>query len=268
MKRPSFQFYPADWLRDTGLRLCSTGARGLWIDMICYMHEGNPYGYLKVANKVILPENLARMVGETLDVVEGWLAELREAGVYDIDEDGSICSRRMIRDEEVRQARAAGGKLGGNPALIDKSKVDERLTLEVKQKPTPSSSSSSSSSNKKTYDAQAHLVSLGVDKKIASDWLKTRKVKKLAPTETAIESVINEAKATGKSLNDVIKICCEQGWGGFKASWLDNLPAANGPTTAEQIALMEAKEAARRAAAAPTGPTMFETMKARKGAAA
>ena len=83
MKRPSFQFYPSDWLRDTALRTCSVAARGLWIDMICYMHEGSPYGYLKVNNKVILPQNLARMVGLTLDEVQGYLHELNDAGVYE-----------------------------------------------------------------------------------------------------------------------------------------------------------------------------------------
>ena len=70
MKRPSFQFYPSDWLRDTALRSCSTGARGLWMDMICFMHEGSPYGHLKVGDKVILAFNLSRMVGETLEVVK------------------------------------------------------------------------------------------------------------------------------------------------------------------------------------------------------
>lgn len=144
MKRPSFQFYPSDWLRDTALRTCSLGARGLWIDMICFMHEGSPYGHLKVGNKVILPSNLASMSGTTLIDIEGWLDELKQAGVYDIAEDGSICSRRMIRDENLRNMRAAGGKLGGNPAL----KVDEKVNHKVKQKPTPSSSSASSSSNK------------------------------------------------------------------------------------------------------------------------
>ena len=111
MKRPSFQFYPSDWLRDTALRSCSAGARGLWIDMICFMHEGNPYGHLKVGDKVILPDNLARMVGETLEVVSAWLDELKIAGVYDIADDGSIVSRRMIRDENLRKIRASGGKL-------------------------------------------------------------------------------------------------------------------------------------------------------------
>lgn len=146
MKRPSFQFYPSDWLRDTALRSCSTGARGLWIDMICFMHEGNPYGYLKVADKVILPANLARMVGETLEVVQGWLDELNHAGVFQVDENGAIFSKRMIRDENLRKIRAEGGSKGGNPALIDKSKVNLKVIQEVKQNPTPSSSSSSSSS--------------------------------------------------------------------------------------------------------------------------
>ena len=108
MKRPSFQFYPSDWLRDTALRSCSTGARGLWIDMICWMHEGTPYGHLKVGQKVILPSNLARMVGEPLSVVEGWLDELKSANVFQLEDDGTICSRRMIRDENLRNAREIG----------------------------------------------------------------------------------------------------------------------------------------------------------------
>lgn len=143
-KRPSFQFYPSDWLRDTALRSCSMGARGLWIDMICYMHEGNPYGHLKVGDKVILPINLARMVGETLEVVEGWLQELKHAGVYDLTSDGVIVSRRMIRDENLRKIRAAGGKLGGNPNLMQPKEDKPKVNHEDKQKPTPSSSSSSS----------------------------------------------------------------------------------------------------------------------------
>lgn len=110
--------------------------------MICHMHAGTPYGYLKVGSKVILPPNLAAIVGATLLEVEGWLHELESAGVFSKDEHGCMFSRRMIRDEETRNKRAAGGILGGNPAL----KVDGRLTSKVNRKPTPSSSSSSSPS--------------------------------------------------------------------------------------------------------------------------
>jgi hypothetical protein len=144
MKRPSFQFYPGDWLNDAALRTVSVPARGLWIEMICVMHQGSDYGYLKVNHKVILTPNLARMVGATLAETEAWLEELDSAGVFGRDVDGCIFSKRMIRDEEVRSARAAGGKLGGNPALKAKSKVNLSANLTT----TPSSSSSSSSSFK------------------------------------------------------------------------------------------------------------------------
>jgi len=116
------------------------------MDMICFMHEGTPYGHLKVGNKVILPINLASMVGSTLEEVEGWLDELRQAKVFDVTEDGVMCSRRMIRDESIRNARAEGGKLGGNPSLVG-GKVNLKVAQEDKQNPTPSSSSSSSSSS-------------------------------------------------------------------------------------------------------------------------
>ena len=150
MKRPSFQFYPGDWLNDASLRACSIGARGLWVDMLCLMHQGSEYGCLKVNHRPILPENLARMLGATTDDVIGWLDELEQFGVFSRDESGCILSRRMIRDEKIRQARAAGGSLGGNPALKgkkkDEEKDEEKVNLDDNLRPTPSSSSSSSSS--------------------------------------------------------------------------------------------------------------------------
>lgn len=208
MKRPSFQFYPSDWLRDTALRTCSTGARGLWMDMICFMHEGNPYGYLKVGNKVILSKDLARMVGEDLRLVEEWLEELQEAGVYDID-DGAICSRRMIRDENLRKIRAEGGKLGGNPKLKDNHKDN----LEVKQKVTPSSTSSSSSTSTKD------ITPVGVSDSVFKDYLKIRKAQKKPWTPTAQKLMENEAKKANLTLQDAMEICCARGWVGFKAEW-------------------------------------------------
>jgi hypothetical protein len=117
MKRPAFQFYPGDWLRATDLRACSVGARGLWIDMICLMHEGTPYGHLKVNSKVITQAHLARMVGSSPEEVSAWLKELEDTGVLSTDPDGVFFSRRMVKDEEVRNLRAAGGKEGGNPKL-------------------------------------------------------------------------------------------------------------------------------------------------------
>ena len=210
MKRPSFQFYPSDWLRDTALRSCSTGARGLWMDMICYMHEGNPYGYLKVGNKVIHADNLSRMVGEPVQLVEAWLHELLDAGVYDID-DGAICSRRMIKDENLRNIRAAGGKLGGNPLLKDKSKDNH----EVKQKTTPSSTSSSTSSNIKTTPTPG-----GVSDDLWNDFLIYRKRLKAPVTDRVLARLIKEADLAKMPLDQVLETIIFKGWRSFDATWI------------------------------------------------
>jgi hypothetical protein len=218
MKRPSFQFYPSDWLRDTALKSCSIGARGLWIDMICYMHEGNPYGHLKVNEKVILPANLARMVGITLQEAEGYLDELRLAGVYDIADDGSICSRRMIRDEKLREIRALGGKKGGNPALLDGKKVNLKVISNDNQIPTPSSSSSSSSSNKrkpKNIDKPE-----GVNQQIWDDFILIRNAKKAPLTQVAWNGIVREANKAGFSVDAALREICERNWTAFKAEWV------------------------------------------------
>jgi hypothetical protein len=83
------------------------------MDCMAIMAEGSPYGCLAVETKEgvkgILPPVLSRRVGESLSDVEGWLAELEEHGVFSRAEDGTIYSRRMVRDEHNRQVRAAGG---------------------------------------------------------------------------------------------------------------------------------------------------------------
>jgi hypothetical protein len=253
MKRPSFQFYPSDWLRDTALRSCSTGARGLWIDMICFMHEGSPYGYLKVADKVILPSNLARMVGEPLEVVQGWLHELQESGVYDVD-NGAIFSRRMIRDEELRQKRSEGGKLGGNPNL----KVNHKVIQEDKQKPTPSSSSSSTSSPSKKKDSATIVACpLDVSQQVWDDWVTLRKSKKAPITKTVLDGAIVEAKKLGWTLEQFLIEWCNRSSQGLKAEWIvkpnpaDKVRLTVASSNEPDPALLKIAEDAKKAAPIP-----------------
>ena len=78
--------------------------------MLCLMHEGTPYGYLRVGGTVITAEKLARMVGEPPARVRACLTELEAAAVFSRDIDGAIYSRRMVRDEAIRDARARGGE--------------------------------------------------------------------------------------------------------------------------------------------------------------
>ena len=45
-KFPAFQFYPADWAKDPNLRRCRKAEKGLWVDMLCLMHECEERGFL------------------------------------------------------------------------------------------------------------------------------------------------------------------------------------------------------------------------------
>jgi hypothetical protein len=185
------------------------------------MHEGNPYGHLKVGNKVILSTNLASMVGATLKDVIDWLEELHQAGVYELGEGGEIYSKRMVRDEILRNKRAEGGKLGGNPALKVIHEDNLKVEFEDKQKPTPSSSSSSPSSST-TSSTKKNTVAPpeGVTDSVWQDWLKLRKEKRAAVTQTAIDGIEREARKAGVSLQTALETCCARGWTGFKADWL------------------------------------------------
>ncbi|MGA8172401.1 MAG: hypothetical protein WB816_16435 [Methylocystis sp.] len=117
MKQPWLKFYPSDWRADPASRSCSLAARGLWIEMLCLMHEARPHGSLLVVGKAVTPARLASLVGAGADEVARLLAELEEAGVFSRDVDGVIYSRRMRRDEEKSAVNRVNGKAGGNPAL-------------------------------------------------------------------------------------------------------------------------------------------------------
>lgn len=65
MKRPSFQFYPADWRNNAKLRRCSEAARGVWMDILCVLHDSDEYGVCRWPLA-----DLARAAGAPLKLVK------------------------------------------------------------------------------------------------------------------------------------------------------------------------------------------------------
>jgi hypothetical protein len=147
MKLPAFQFYPADWRKDTAVQACSLAARGLWVELLCVAHECVPYGVLAINGTPMTVAQIARIVGESPSIVKRLLAELEHAGVFGRRDDGAIYSRRMLRDQRIREVRAQAGRLGGNPNLLkqnSKQKVKQVDKQTREQNLTPSSSASAS----------------------------------------------------------------------------------------------------------------------------
>jgi hypothetical protein len=226
VKRPSIQFYPADWLQEAGLRACSLASRGLWIEVMCLMHQASPYGHLTLATRKdggedtlqpILPGVLARMVGSSEGEVANCLEELERFGVFSRTPGGVIFSRRMVRDEKVRESRAAGGfeslkhpkvptrKDGGKDPSQGSLGVSFRGSSEGSLGGSPSSSSSSSSSKKKKG---ALVYPDWVPRNEVEEWLAMRATQgKPIKTQHAFDLAMTnlaEVCATGEDPRDVV----------------------------------------------------------------
>lgn len=105
MKRPSFQFYPADWLSDSKLRRCTFEEKGVWIDLLCLMHDQEEnYGILKWNLKEI-----SRILGCKISL----LLSLISKGVLRGADEGKIC-------EELIYIARSGRKSGPPVILIEK----------------------------------------------------------------------------------------------------------------------------------------------------
>ncbi|MCP1121552.1 hypothetical protein [Robbsia andropogonis] len=129
------------------------------------------------------------------------------------------------RKQGIEDNEKTHGLPAGNPAdnpqdthgVTDKIRVDKKREEEKQKTRAP------------RFDAQAHLESMGVDPKVASDWLQIRKTKRAAPTETAFAGVKREADKAGLSMNDAVATCCRRSWVGFEANWLRNARASPAP---------------------------------------
>lgn len=159
MKLPAFQFYPGDWRKDPGVQALSYEERGIWIELLCLMHESESPGRLMLGGKPYPMDRLARTMGLTDLVMGEVISMLISLGVASLCPDtGAVMSRRMVRDRVLIQKRKEGGKKGGNPAfckggrnpyypkdnLDDNHKDNHKDNHPDKQKITPSSSSSAS----------------------------------------------------------------------------------------------------------------------------
>jgi len=73
------------------------------------------------------------------------------------------------------------------------------------------------------FDFKDELLNIGGEPQLVDDWLQVRKSKKASNTETALKGFLTQVKLSGKDLNEILKICCDNSWKGFNVSWLANI---------------------------------------------
>ncbi|MEK6594776.1 MAG: hypothetical protein AABZ67_17035 [Pseudomonadota bacterium] len=151
MKRPAFQFYPADWRNNAKLRRCTFAERGIWLETICLMHDSDEYGVLRWTLREIaqaigcrlsdLKSLVARDVLKGADPGQRCAAcvftpmhagKAGEPVTLIPEQDGPIWySSRMVRDEYLRQRRGGDTKFTADnqPNRLPKGGIGDREAL-------------------------------------------------------------------------------------------------------------------------------------------
>jgi hypothetical protein len=162
---PWFKFYPSDWLTDPELNACSPGARAFWIDALCLLHEMREVGVFKTNGISWTDHKIAAAVRGDTTCNLVFLRELLDAGVAVRAADGSVFSRRMVRDESKRaKCSEAGKRGGGSPTFKGQPKGENKGAPKVDLKVllASDSDSSSESSVQRNNSARETLVSTGL----------------------------------------------------------------------------------------------------------
>ena len=77
-----------------------------------------------------------------------------------------------------------------------------------------------------------------------ADFLAIRAAARSPLTSTALAGIEREAKAAGMGLEAALRVCCERGWRGFKAAWVER-DRSPSDAAAEAIRMIEEREARR-----------------------
>lgn len=146
-----------------------------------------------------------------------------------------FCDLYTLIPEAVQNA-TTGGKMqptrwqnategGGNLPhhnTIDNASIDIEANSRYDAAPPKSTS----------FDLFKALKEAGVNAATAHDWLQVRKTKRLANTETGWKETLAEIRKSGHSAELCIRTAVAQGWGSFRAAWLDRLLSDDGTGSA------------------------------------
>ena len=118
--QPYIPLYVRDWLTSNKLKMCSTSAHGLMINIMCVMHKEDEYGTLLLGQKfkhssdicLDFASYLARLLPFDKGEIYTALKELLDESVLYLDGEKLIC-KRMIDDANLSRKRAKTGAEGG-----------------------------------------------------------------------------------------------------------------------------------------------------------
>lgn len=219
-----------DWFRmygdmpnDPKIGTLSDAEFRTWVELLCAACKAEREGGTGLTKDTV-NWSLRRNVTETLQkLIEADLVCYSETGELIICKwekrqyasDSSTDRVRKYREKQKNQEVSSGNtdetlqKRSSNGLDTDTEQIQNR---EEKKKTTP--------------DGELFP---NVDGQVVIDFKAMRNKQKAAITKTAIEGIEREAAKAGMSLEAALRMCCERGWRGFKAEWVQQ-QARGSPT--------------------------------------
>ncbi len=224
---PYIQLYVADYLADT-MHLDAEEHGAYLLLIMNYWQTGKPVPRTRL-------QKIARVSNDRWPSVERSLSEFFN------EEDDCWVHPRIERDlDAVHQTqiqRSAAGKAsaearkGKNPTEMQR-KVNGRSTdveNPLNENSTNKDTDTDTDTDKENtyppsrFSALSFLKQAGANETLARDWLKVRRAKRLAATETAMTDFLVEVEKSRRTVDEILRTCCTKGWGGFDAKWLSNV---------------------------------------------
>jgi len=118
--QPFIKFFPKDWMADEKLKECNAESHGIYINLMCLMHQSGEYGVILLKQKYKqngkqifnFASQLTKQLPFSVEEIERGLAELIYEGVLQLDDD-RLSQKRMVKDANLSDTRAYAGSVGG-----------------------------------------------------------------------------------------------------------------------------------------------------------
>ena len=129
------------------------------------------------------------------------------------------CDKEIAEYAEFCAKQKANGLKGGRPKATQTKPNGNPMGYQAKPKITLTT-------NHKPLTTNQINTPDGVSESLFKDFLEVRKGKKAKWTETALKGLQREAVKANMTLEQVMQMCCERGWAGFKAEWAETAKAS------------------------------------------
>lgn len=206
-----FQFEIKEWISNTAH--LSLEEEAIYLRLILYYYDSEqpiPTEPNKVLRKLRITN-----ISEAMNILNEYFTPTEDGWVH------KRCDEVIQKYNQKIQSASRAGKASAE------ARFNKRSTP---VQPINNQESLINNQIKTNRIAPKVAIPFGVSENVWNDFLVLRKTKKMAVTQTALKGIAREAEKAKRSLEEVLSICCERGWGSFKAEWLETEKSIQKPS--------------------------------------